>query len=558
MGLAGTCIADGAASSRGAAADVNDVLWLRASVASARAAISAPPGSGQVRGVWIYADQRYCFRDNEDGTACVMFVESADGWAVVPLGYKLSFTSGGTVEIAEGDVIVGETSGASATVNRVVVTSGTWGAGTAAGYFVFTSDARPFQSETVKVGATTNLANIAGDSVAITLLPGGRYDFDNYNFFGQASTIRMYGADGVNPGFEFDGTVFCPITTNSATDTPTHVRAHKKHLFFMYPGGSVKHSGIGYPLKWDAPSGAAEIGVSDKCVGMDQQPGGILALWARNSTTLLYGNDATDWELKNHSRDTGAIEWTNQSLSQSVYLDDRGVTSLSAVQAFGDFAGATISQSVAPVIAAKKSLAISSLRVRSKDQYRLFFSDNTGLSFTFSGGKLVGITRVDYGMPVRCCCSGEIGGEEVLLFGSDNGYIYQLDKGTSFDSGEIDAIIRLPFNHLKYPEHNKRFFKAVLELDAPGGASLLWSGSYDYGAEDGPQQTVSATSGGGSWDIDNWNEFLWSTVTIGSGEAYLHGTGKNMGIFIGSRTAYEEPHTLQGITLHYSVWGLSR
>ncbi|MCK5606899.1 hypothetical protein KAR91_33665 [Candidatus Pacearchaeota archaeon] len=549
----------GVGTTRGADTDALDATYLQTAIEYRRDnGIGVVPGSGNILGGCVYNGVEYVFRNNAGGTAAVLFKSSAAGWVLVPLGDRLEFTSGGTYEISEGDAIVGDISGATATVSRVVVTDGTWAGGDVVGYLVFTSHVTEFQAETIHVGANPDVATVAGPSTAITLLPDGRYECYVYNFFGQAGSLRMYGVDGVNLGFEFDGTVFCPITTGQPTDTPTHVRAFKKHLFYMYPGGSVKHSGTGYPLKWGAISGALEIGIGDDTIGMELVVGGVLCLWGRNSTHLLYGNDATDWDLKNHSRESGAIEWTIQPMVRPVYLDDRGVTGLDAVQAFGDFKSNAMSQPVGPVIEAKRGLANASIRVRNKDQYRIFFTDNTGLNFTFNGSKLLGITRLDYGKPVKCTFTGEIDGVEKLYFGSDDGYLYHLDSGTSFDGEEVEAVARLPFAHLGSPENRKRFFKAVLELDAPARASLAWVDDYNYGKSSGRLQDLVSSGGGGFWNIDDWNDFLWSSTVVGEAVAYLQGSGRNIGIMIKSNATYEKPHTLQGLIMHYEVRGLSR
>lgn len=73
---------------------------------AARALITAVPGSGSVRGVWLYGGVRYAFRDNAGATACVMHKATAAGWVAVTMSRLLDFTSGGTTAIAEGDVII--------------------------------------------------------------------------------------------------------------------------------------------------------------------------------------------------------------------------------------------------------------------------------------------------------------------------------------------------------------------------------------------------------------------------------------------------------------------
>lgn len=77
---------------------------------------------------------------------------------------ELAFTSGGTTEVTVGSTIEGETGGATAKVLEVKLVSGTWGAGSAAGFLVLVEQVGAFQSETIKIGANLNVATIAADS----------------------------------------------------------------------------------------------------------------------------------------------------------------------------------------------------------------------------------------------------------------------------------------------------------------------------------------------------------------------------------------------------------
>lgn len=61
-----------------------------AEIASRRAAIAKVPGSGPIRGVWLYKGNAYAFRDNVAGDECKMYVESATGWTEIVTGQTLA------------------------------------------------------------------------------------------------------------------------------------------------------------------------------------------------------------------------------------------------------------------------------------------------------------------------------------------------------------------------------------------------------------------------------------------------------------------------------------
>jgi hypothetical protein len=79
----------------------------------------------------------------------------------------LAFTSGGTTALAVGDVIVGATSGAVATIIAISAITGTWAGGDAAGTLTLKNQIGTFASEHLHVGAGTDNATIAADSTAV-------------------------------------------------------------------------------------------------------------------------------------------------------------------------------------------------------------------------------------------------------------------------------------------------------------------------------------------------------------------------------------------------------
>lgn len=524
-----------------------------------RADIAAVPGSGSILGVHKYDGTVYAIRNNAGGTAAVMYKETTSGWSAVSLGREVAFTSGGTTEISDGDTITGATSGATATVTKVLKTSGTWAGGDAAGYLYLASQTGTFQAENLNVGASSNLATIAGNSSAITLAPSGRYEFINQNFGGGAGTTKMYGVSGVHRAFEFDGTAFAWIRTGMTTDTPAHIAAHKNQLFLSFQA-SAQHSAPGEPFVWSVVVGAGEIAVGDTITAFQVAPGSTtgaaLMIFSRNSTHVLYGNDVEDWVLVPFNPDAGAIEWTVQWVGQGIYLDDRGLTLLATSQRFGNFADAEISALVRPYVKALRDSAIASCVVREKNQYRLFFSGGAALYVSFSGNKVAGLMPVSMEHPVSCICSLEAAdGQEEIFFGSTDGYVYQMDKGTSMDGGDIAYSGQLTFNHFGGPRQLKQYRKAVLEVSGEGYAEFSLGYTLGYGTTDLPQgdavditTALSATT----WDSFTWDQFFWDGITLLPAQADLDGTAENISLAFSGSSDEFDPITFNGAVIDYT------
>ncbi len=185
--------------------------------------IGAVPGAGPVLGVWWYEGKVYAFRNTVLGTSCVMHVESPAGWTAVDLGKQVAYTLGNTVAI--GDTL---TQGAvTATIMGITMESGAM-TGSAAGRLIISNLA----GGNFAAGAATTTSGtvtLSGAQTSITLAPGGRFEFDNYAF---ANTVKMYGCDGVNSEFEFDGTTFIPLN-NGGSVKASFIVGHSHHLITL-------------------------------------------------------------------------------------------------------------------------------------------------------------------------------------------------------------------------------------------------------------------------------------------------------------------------------------
>lgn len=524
-----------------------------------RADISAVPGSGSVLGVWLYNDVVYAFRNNAGATATDMFKSTSGGWTNVPLGYELSFTTG-TAEIAEGATVTGATSGASAVLKRAVLQTGSYGAGTAAGRLIFASVTGTFQNaENLQVGGVTK-AVASGTQLAITLNPGGKFEFRNINFGGSANTKRMYGCDGQNRAFEFDGTTFVPIATGMTNDKPTHISGFKNHLFLSF-AGSVQHSGTGTPYQWTLITGAGELAQGDTVVGFKNQPGsadgGALAIFTRNSINILYGSSSANWQLVNYTVDQGALEWSIQHMGVTFMFDDIGVSTLSTSVQYGNFANAAISNTIKNWVDERRSKVRYSITVSEKSQYRLFFSDGSALYVTFDGKKVRGFMPVSFPDIVNVACSGEMNdGTEAMYFGCTDGFVYQLDKGTSFDGDSIESHMSLAFDHSKSPRVLKRYKNAMFEVRGEGYVEFACRGELGYNTPDIGQSsygTSVASFAAGVWDTGTWDLLVWDGQTLLPSSVRLDGTAENASVIVQINSDYFAPITFTGAILDYSL-----
>ena len=573
LSVSGTpqAIANGIARPRDAETDTNDSIWHLAAIEATRADIGAVPGSGNVLGQWQHNGVKYAFRNNAAGTAAVMHKATTSGWTAVDLEEKLSFDTG-TVAFVEGEVVTDGATAAFATVRRVYLTSGSWAGNDAAGYFTITDRTGNFGANAI-TGSASGAAVATGIQTANVFLPGGRFEFKNNNFGGHASTKRMYGCDGVNKAFEFDGTYFIFITTGMTTDTPNHLNSFKQQLFLFFSGGSAQHSAPGTPYVWSVVVGAGELGMGDEITGSAVTPD-TLTIFSRNSTQVLYGSGVSDWELRPLADDVGAIEWTIQELGTGIYLDDRGLTSQATTQRFGDFKSSTISEYIDPFLQPLLGSTQGSMRVKEKNQYRLFFNDNRAITLTLEGDKVIGFTRQLYDVLPVCSSSTEnSAGKEELFFGSEDGFVYQMDSGASFNGNPIVAVIIFHYNNLETPRTKKRIRRVVLELEAPANTFISMIINFNYGASGNLGTTFSPANPGAVWGLDNWGAFEWGGADVASPGLDVDGTGTDFSLTISYSGVFElqddedvprsgltgaGTHTIQGYTTHYNDRGVQR
>jgi hypothetical protein len=522
-----------------------------------RTSIAAVPGAGSILGVFYFQGLVYAFRNNVGSSAANLYKSSAAGWVQVTFGKELAFNTG-TAEIFDGNTVTGASSGATGVVARVVLESGTWASGDAAGRLILSSSTGTFTAaENLTVSAAVK-AKAGGAATQITLSPGGRFETVQGNF-GGANNNRVYGCDGVNRAFEFDGTTFVPIATGMASDAPNRVAFHKQHLFLGF-GSSLQFSSLGDPYQWSPILGAGELAMSEAITNLIPLPGdqtsGALAVYSRNTTSILYGTDSTTFQLSTYNTGTGALPYTAQNLDQSYALDDRGIMGLQSSLNFGNFVTSALTMQIRPFIASRLNLASCSAVNREKGQYRLFFSDGNGVYVTMLNGKQLGSMPVQFPNAALVSCEGENSdGTSAVFFGSSNGFVYQLDRGTSFDGQAISANCNLVFNSIGSPRILKRYRKASLEISGDSYSEIQFGYSLAYQSTALAQPVDSTYENNlrpSDWDSFFWDNFVWDGAGLAPTEVLMEGTAENVSIRLSSVSAILEEFTINSIIVHYT------
>ena len=521
-----------------------------------QADITKVPGFGPIRGVAILNDVVYAWRnDASPATAMVIHKSTAGGWSAVAMFHQISFTAG-TNDYVEGDTLT--QGGVTATVKRVVLESGTWAGGTAAGRLIITVPSGGVYAAGVAVGG--GACTLSGASALIAIAPSGRVRTDAYTFTAALADKRLYGCDGVNAEFEFDGTVYVPISTGMGSIRATTVKCHKNHLFYGYRG-SLQSSGIGAPYVWSAVFGAAELGTGDEITNLVSVGGATdaaaLMVLCKNALFVLYGTSSADWNLTPLSRISGAQADSAQDIGGVVALDTPGVMRYPYTRNFGNFAWDTVSMDIQPI--ANDQSCACSVYVSGLFKYRIFFADGTAISGLPIDKGQFAWSVINYGRNILFAEHGEIAGDARTFYGDDNGWVYEADKGRSFAGDAIPYAVKVHPLTQRSPMVEKTYRAMQLEVEAESACTLNTSAEFGN-AEDGPtQQTATPQYGaGGTWDLTNYDQAYWDTAAIGLKTMPCEGMGTRVSISIAGEAADELTHTLYALTVLYTPRRITR
>ncbi len=529
----------------------------RAAAANALRTLIAQPGSGSlaVRAIFFIAGSFYCIRDI--GAAALLYRATTSGWTNVPLGEEVTFTN---ANVAAGVGTTLTQGGTTATITKVILQSGSFLSGVNTGRYIISGRVGNFAggAATTNGGGTVTLGGI---QTAITLTAGGTYEVATYNFGGRVSQQAVYVCNGIDRAFEFNGTVVAPITTGSSPDAPAYIRGHRGYLWLAI-GSSIIASSPGLPFNYVAADGAFELPVGDNITGLLSLPGQALGIFGRNSLSQLLGASAADFDLQIISSDTGAVPHTAVVMGDAFMLDDRGITSITATQAFGNFEKATLSRVAQPTVDALRGMVLAAHPVRQRNQYRVVRNDGQVLLMYIDDKGRPAFTPLQYSFTPTCVAVYEdADGNERIFYGSSDGWVYEIGVGSSFDGTAYQSFAKIYYQNSRSPRVRKRYRRMVLELDAVLYAQIAFTYELSYADSDVPAGRITdftSEGAGGLWDIATWDQFFYDGRDVNTPSLSVEGTGINISLLFYSETDLDFGHTLQSAILHFTPRRLQR
>jgi hypothetical protein len=384
--------------------------------------------------------------------------------------------------------------------------------------------------------------------------------------------FKMTGTDAVISNRTF----FAKEITVSGTHYPKYCVIHDRHL--VVAGAATALNTIFYSGTSDiddfTSSGAGSILLDDQVVGLKSFRNELF-IFCKNSIYKLQNiNNSSTIAIVPVTKNVGCVDGKTiqEFAGDLIFLAPDGFRTIAGTSRIGDVELGTISKTIQPIInnivGSNSIYEYSSVVLRDKSQYRMFYSINTA-STTNSKGIIGTLTARGFewseleGIQAAAVTSGfNYAGKEKTYHGDRDGYVYNHDTGNTFNpagtSVNIAAEYQSPdldygdFGTLKTLDHVK------VSLFPEGNVSPTLRVRFDFDSIDrlqpGDANIISATPSifADSVAIFGTSKFgspeqpLVRTAVVGSGHSNF------FKIFSNDSNA---PYTINGLYINYRPSG---
>ena len=341
------------------------------------------------------------------------------------------------------------------------------------------------------------LASSPADNAVITFLSTSRESanktrFAKYNFNGTSKIVLV---DGLHEPAVYDNATFT-VLLDAPTDVigATFVAEVKNHLFFA-KGSLVTFTAPYTDTDFSVANGSGTIDVGGTVTALAvfrQQ----LIIFTETSIHQLTGNTIADFTLQPITTDIGCIDSdTVQEIAGDImFLGPDGLRLLSGTDRIGDFGLASVSKNIQSVMTGfvASNTSFTSCVIREKSQYRILGYNNNitqenaqgilatqfapqggeGMAWAETRGIRAYVADSDYNQNV-----------EKVYFANNDGYLYQMESGNSFDGINIQTTFATPHLPISDPRIRKTFYKLFLYTDPQGSVEFTVSLKLDFDSQ---------------------------------------------------------------------------
>jgi hypothetical protein len=368
-------------------------------------------------------------------------------------------------------------------------------------------------------------------SLAPAVFVGNRARHTSFKLGADAKVVIV---DGVNYPAVFD-TSTDSLTYMTSANSPD-VQGVEHVAFFKGTAFYAKDNILYFtaPLSVDdfsAANGAGTINVTHDVTGLvvfrDQ-----LIVFTENTIQRITGSSAADFNMSPITDRIGCVSAdTIQEVGGDImYVAPDGIRLLSATDRIGDFgldiASDVIAKDVSKFLS--NSSVYTSVLFREKAQYRIMSYLGSEQPETAKGliaTKLSsqGASSINwsttFGIKAYVADSVYASDKETVCFANNDGYVYELGTGSSFDGSIIEAVYESPYMPLGDPQIRKTMHRMTLYAEPSGLMDISLNVKYDFntGTNAGVIQppTVVVSSEGDSVSIFGATASAFGTGTYG-------------------------------------------
>ncbi len=400
---------------------------------------------------------------------------------------------------------------------------------------------------------------------------GGKHFFTKYDFTG---TRRIIGVDGKSNPFRWDGSTYTLLNAAGSPSNAKYVAEFKRHIF--YSGYTSNTGAITFSVPLDetdftAANGAGEIVVGDTVVALKKFRDQLI-IFCETSIFKLVGDSKFNFELLPITVNIGcAAPDTVQEIGGDLYfLGPDGIRTIAGTERIGDVELATASkkiQDLFPNVLSTANVNITSVNVPAKDQYRLFYPNDSDAVADSLG--IIGAIKLDSegtlrwewgelkGIKAFCADSDFIANQERVVHGGFDGFVYEQELGNDFSGTAINSVLQTAYNHFEEPSKRKTIYKATVFYQAEGTINLEIFLIYDYDEGTKLQPDSFTLTTGGTTTV--YGAAVYNTDAYGSAEIPR---SRQVTIGSGFQTSLKflandsnPAHIIQGFVLEYGMGG---